>query len=93
MGDLFRTTGLSLGLSKPSSPTKESHLDREVTCRVIIICVVHQQSASAKQDLEFSRRETLRSSVGRGRQAEAELASVVPDDNYDYDDDDDAEVQ
>ena len=30
--DLFRTTGLSLGLSRPSSPTRESHLDREVTC-------------------------------------------------------------
>ena len=28
---LLRTTGLSLGLSKPSSPTNESHLDKEVT--------------------------------------------------------------
>ena len=28
---LFRTTGLSLGLSRPSSPTNESHLDKEVT--------------------------------------------------------------
>ena len=35
----------------------------------------------------------MRSSVGRGRQAEAELASVVPerDDNYDYDDGDDGD--
>ena len=35
--DLFRTTGLSLGLSRPSSPTRESHLDREVTCIINIV--------------------------------------------------------
>ena len=35
--DLFRTTGLSLGLSRPSSPTRESHLDREVTCIITIV--------------------------------------------------------